>query len=610
MNADHSDGDPARSSRRAPSGTVALSLAFVSIISMWVFYPVLANGFVQWDDHIYLAELMRMGRYSWPSMRWMWTSLQPFYLQPIAWMTHLADYQVWGLNATGHHLTNLLLHGVYVALVGTLVWLLTAKVANISPAERLAMSVVVALVCGIHPLQVESVAWVAARNGLLCSLWMVATLCAYVRATRDDGRMKRSWWRMTIALNAVALLTKPFAVSLPVLMLALDYFPLRRYETGPTPDPSQEGNTQPDIPSPLFGRGEGRGEGSFGTAFFVKRFTRLVAEKWPMIGLSALASVGAIGARVQMQELAQDPLGTRLLVAARGAVFYLWKLVWPAWLSPYYPLGDGASLRSEEFLVPVLFCVAVTIVAVWARKRAPVLIVAWVSYLAVLLPVCGLVQVGGQAVADRYAYLSMVPALVALGSGILWIWRRGSALFKAAICIGLGAWLALIGLWTRGQMAVWHDDVSLWSAALEHFPDDPRANYNLGGVLLERHRFDEARVAVERAIAHSDPHAVQLPMAHGTLGTIYLKLHEYDKAMEQLRQAIAADETLWASRYYLACAYARTGRLAEAYDMLRALLAAQPQYAALAARDGELTALRDDPAYQSRFAALVGAGRN
>ena len=621
---------------------VAWSLALVSILSLWVFRSVLANGFVDWDDHIYLGELERMGRFSWSSLRWMWTSLEPFYLQPIVWMTHLADYQIWGLNPVGHHATNWILHGVYVALVGTLVWLLTGKVnaaspvrhhesgsagvapeantrrvssdsasPSISSTERLAMSVLIALVCGIHPLQVESVAWVAARNGLLCSLWMVAALCAYVRAIRDDGglnpdwRSARRWWWTAVALDAVALLTKPFAVSLPVLMLAVDYYPLRRFSPHLDPLPPQHDRRR------LVGLGSPQTTGERKPSA-IKCFGMLVAEKWAVIALSVAAAVGAIGARAhqQLEGLSKNPLTTRLLVAARGVVFYLWKLVWPSWLSPFYPLSDRVSLRSEEFLVPVLFCVAVTVVAVWGRKRVPVLLAAWGSYLAVLLPVCGLVQVGGQAVADRYAYLAMAPVLLALGSAILWMWRRGSVFGKGAFCVALGAWMIFLGLRTRAQIAVWHDDISLWSAALEHFPDDPHSNYDWGVALLKAHRLEEARVAVERAVTHSDPQAIQLPMARGTLGVIYLKTHEYNEAIAQLQQAVAADGTLWAARYNLACAYTRTGRFAEAYDVLEALLAKQPQYAALAARDGELRALRNDPEYGARFSDLIGAAEN
>jgi tetratricopeptide (TPR) repeat protein len=616
MDTDRCDDGGACSSRRIPFRIVACSLAAVSIVTLWMFRPVLNNGFVQWDDQIYLGELMRLGRFSWSSLWWMWTSLQPFYLQPIAWMTNLADYQVWGLDPVGHHATNWVLHGVYVALVGTLIWLLTGKVANMRPTERLATCVGIALVCGIHPLQVESVAWVAARNGLLCSLWMVAALCAYVRAVGNDGDRRRGWWWTTVALDAVALLTKPFAVSLPAVMLAMDYFPLRRLavrgsslESTPPHLDLLPRTTGESSSSPLLRKGEGRGEGSFGATSPIKRFALLVGEKWPMIALSALASIGAIGARVQMHELPQDPLEMRLLVAAHGLAFYWWKLAWPSWLSPFYPFSNHVSLWDKNFLPAVLFCAAVTIVAAWGWKRTPVLAAAWGSYLALLLPVCGLVQVGGQAMADRYAYLAMVPVLLGLGSGLLWLWRRGPAPIKVSLCVVVGAWLALLGLWTRAQIAVWHDDISLWRAALKHFPDDPHSNYDLGVALLEAHRLEEARAAVERAIAHSDPHTAQLPMAHGTLGTIYLKMHQYNAAVEQLQEAVASDATLWAARYNLACAYARMGRLAQAYDELKALVTTQPGYASLAARDGELMALRDDPQYRTQFAELVSIGR-
>jgi tetratricopeptide (TPR) repeat protein len=291
-------------------------------------------------------------------------------------------------------------------------------------------------------------------------------------------------------------------------------------------------------------------------------------------------------------------------------VFYLWKLIWPAWLSPFYPLTGQISLRSEEFLVPLLFCVIITAMIVWQRDRAPVLTAAWWSYLAVLGPVLGLVQVGGQAVADRYAYLAMVPALIALGSVMLWLWRRGSVLFKTVLYVVLGLWFVFLGLSTRKQIGVWRDDLSLWSAALSHFPNDPLANYNAALALLKTGRLVEARVFAEGAVNYSDPRAPQLPMARSTLGAIYLKSHAYDLAVEQLEQAVKADGTLWAARYNLACSYARLGRLPEAYDELRAVIVAQPEYAMLAARDSELRSLRDDSAYKARLIALIrGEGR-
>jgi len=572
MEPDRSADGAAQSTQGLPNRLLIYLLLAVSVISLWVFRPVLANGFVNWDDPIYLGELARMGRFSWSSLRWMWTSLQPFYLQPIAWMTHLADYQLWGMKAIGHHATNWVLHGIYVALVGTLVWLLTGAPGNVRKRERLAMSAGIALVCGIHPLQVESVAWVAARNGLLCSVWMVAALCVYVHAVESGGKPKRGWWWTTVALLVVALLTKPFAVSLPLVMLALDFFPLRRHVE--------------------------------------RSWWRLLGEKWLMILLSVAAAVGAVEAQEHLEDLVDYTIWARVLVTSRGVVFYLWKLVWPVWLSPFYPLNGQITVRSEEFLVPLLFCVVVTAVAVWRRDRVPVLAAAWWGYLALLGPVSGLVQIGNQAVADRYAYLAMVPVLIAFSSGILWLWRRGPTLFKMAFCVIVGLWMCFLGLRTRQQIQVWRSDLSLWGEVLAAFPTDPRANYNAALALVKTGHLAEARVTAERAVNYSDPHTPQLPMARAILGVIYLKTRAYNLAVEQLQQAIAGDGTLWASRYNLACAYARLGRLAEAYDELRIVIGAQPEYAALATRDGELSSLRNDPAYEARFAALIhGEGR-
>jgi tetratricopeptide (TPR) repeat protein len=558
------------SSQFPPVRVLLLSLLAVSIVSLWVFWPVLANGFVNWDDQGYVEELVRMGKFSLSSLGWMWTSLQPFYLQPVAWMTHLLDYQLWGLNPVGHHATNWLLHGTYVVLVGTLMWVLTGQTRGVRSQERLVMSLGVALVCGIHPLQVESVAWVAARNGLLCSVWMVAALCVYLHAV-GGGQTRQRWWWTAVALHAIALLTKPFAVSLPLLMFAMDFFPLRRHE---------------------------------GCGWW-----RLVREKWLMFIFSALAAFGAVAAQERLEGLTDYRLGARFLVAGRGLIFYLWKLVWPAWLSPFYPLQSTVDLRNAEFLVPFMVCILVTVVAVWQRNRTPLLAATWWSYIALLLPVCGLMQVGGQAVADRYAYLAMVPVLVGLAGGALWFWRRSSVVTKVLLCVFMGTWFMFLGLQTRRQIPVWHDDQSLWSAALTRFPNDPRANFNLAMALVRAGRLSEAQPYAERAVRFSDPRTPQLPMARATLGTIYLKTHLYNVAVEQLRQAIEADQTLWAARYNLACAYARLGRLSEAYDVLQKLLATHPEYAALATRDGELAALRNDPRYAARFADLVAAAQ-
>jgi tetratricopeptide (TPR) repeat protein len=396
---------------------------------------------------------------------------------------------------------------------------------------------------------VESVAWVSARNGLLCSLWMVMVLHAYLRAV-GDRETRRGWWWTAIALQVMALLTKPFAVSLPLLMLGIDFFPLRRHERC--------------------------------------GWWRLIREKWLVFIFSALAAAGAVAAQSRLDKVSDYGFGARVLVASRGLVFYLWKLIWPAWLSPFYPFQSTIELRSVEFWVPLTVCVLVTAVAIWQRHRAPLLAVTWWSYIVLLLPVCGLLQVGGQAVADRYTYLAMTPLLIALSSGALGLCRRGGVIVKILLSVVVGVWLIFLGFQTRQQISVWRDGVSLWSAVLTRFPTDPRANFNLAMAFVGMGRFSEARPYAEHAVSFSDPHAPELPMARAALGTIYLKTHRYDAAVNQLQQAVAADRALSAARYNLACAYARLGQLSEAFDVLQPLLTAYPAYVALAARDGEL----------------------
>ena len=558
--------DEASIFERSSARILLLSLLGVAVVSLWVFRPCLSNGFVNWDDQGYIEQLVRLKTFSWSSLRWIWTSLQPFYFQPIDWMTHLMDYRCWGLDPVGHHATNWFLHGLYVVSIGLLVWLLTGQAGVSRVRERMAFSALVALVCGIHPLQVESVAWISARNGLLCSFWMVLALIFYLRAV-DDQQIRSRWWWATVAVQVVALLTKPFAVSLPLLFLVLDFFPL--------------------------GRQRRRGWGP------------LFREKWMFFLLSALAALGAIASQEQLERLSGEPVSGRVLAACRGFVFYLWKLIWPAWLSPFYPLESAVELRKMEYGVPAAICLGMALAIFWLRKRLPILPAAAIAYVAILLPVSGLVQVGGQAVADRYAYLAMVPPLLVLASGGLQLWRISGIAVRGLISAAMILWLVFLGVQTRSQIPIWRDGVSLWSSVLRRFPTDPRANFNLAMAFVGLGDFSKALPYAERAVNSSDPNTPQLPVARATLGTIYLKTHDYAGATNQLQQALAANPNLPAARYNLACAHVRLGQLSQALEELRELIAAHPEYAVLARRDSELASLRQNPKLALQFADLV-----
>jgi len=547
-----------RSTLDAQRSTLLVAALAVAALAIWIHLPCIHNQFLDWDDDVYLESVAPHLPLSSGTVAWAFKALTPFYYHPLTWLSQALDCQLWGFKPAGHHLTNVLLHGANSALVLWLAWLLTDGVR-----ERLAVAISVAVVFAIHPLQVESVAWVAERKNVLCGFFFLASLCAYVRHAREPQR--QAWLWATVVLSGAAFLSKPMAVSLPFVMLVMDFYPLRRVE-------------------------------SMG-------WRRLLVEKWWLfVGCLALA-VATIVPQIKIEALrglASLTLSERLFVAVRGSIFYLWKLVWPAWLLPYYPLGQ-IQVMQPEFLVPLVAFVAITAVSFWARKTVPAMLAAWAAYLALILPVSGLLQSGAQAAADRFMYLAMVPLLLLLGAGCVWLWRRGNVVVRIALVVLLAGEAIFFGLRSREQIAVWHDNATFWRTVLTRYPQSGVANLHYANVLNEQLRFDEsiphARQAVEVLSGQSLPHAA--------LGLAYLKTHRYPEAAEELQAALRHDPDLLATRYNLACAYSRLGRLAEAEATLQKLLRDAPQFGPAVARDAELSAVREDPQYGPRLEVLI-----
>jgi protein O-mannosyl-transferase len=595
---------------------LVLALA-VATITICVHWPCVHNGFLNWDDDVYREVMAQHPQLTWQTVAWAFSTTVPFYYHPLAFLSHVVDYQLWGNQPAGHHLTSLLLHGLNSGLIVLLVWLLLEN-AGTSTGERLTLAVAVALAFGVHPLQVEPVAWVAERKTVLCAFFSLLCLCAYLRDVRVDAsggcaapRTHRRWRWATAALFVAALLAKPSAMTLPFVMLAMDFCPLRRHET--------------------------------------IGWRRLWQEKILLIGLGAVdliltvigqAAVGGV------TTLHAQSLQERCLIAARGFIFYLWKLVWPSWLCPFYPLGGDISFHHAEFFLPVLLVILISALSVWLRKRAPGLLAAWCIYLVLLVPVSGLIQVGSQSVADRFAYLPMLAPLLALGWGGVWLWRcvraPGRIILLALAC----GELAFFVVSTRQQIPVWHDSETLWRFVLGHFPRSGVAREHLAMALAEQGRFEEAlpqaqeslaeipdypaaRNTLEdvysklisarieqRQFAQARPYARQLLALNATnssaralLGLIDLKTQRIADSIQELQEALQLNPDLPAARYNLACAYSRAGRYAEACDALQILFSTQPQFAQLAARDSEFSGLRADTAHRERFQALLGGAR-
>jgi hypothetical protein len=540
-------------------------------VGLLVFWPCVRNGLTHWDDPVYLDPIVGLRGLSLDSVRWVWTQSATLrgYYHPVTWLSLLLDYQLWGLRPFPYHMTNLLLHVLNTLLVVVYGERLLRAVSSLVERERYAVALAVGIVFAIHPLQVESVAWIAERKTLLCAAFILASLYAQVKLAERPSPV--GWWWAMNGWFALALLSKPMAVPLPGIMLVIDWYPLRRHR-------------------------------SLG-------WWRLWKEKLLMFILSACLAASTVITQSQTGAMAAfGDMGVvgRALVAARSLAFYVWKLVWPAWLSPFYPMSEVVSVRNVEFLAPALMVMAVAVTAVTCRRRWPALGAAAMAYALFLAPVSGVIPLGGYAVGDRYAYLAMVPVLMLVAGALALLWRRCGRLVRASLAILIGCQILFYAYAARGQIGVWWNDETIWREVWSHFPDEPLANSQLALALIGQSRFEEALPYATRAI-ELIPDSAE---AHATAGTADLKLRRYGDAARELGEAVRRKPTLFAARYNLACAYTRLGRLAEAYSVLQELLASQPEYASLAVRDGELAALRGDPAYAGRFAALIGATKN
>src|SRR2546428_2406862 len=367
----------------------------IALVTLAAFLPTLQNQFVNWDDHENLLDNPHYRGLGRAHLRWMWTTHMGHWI-PLTWMTFGLDYLLWGMNPVGYHLTSLLLH-VTNAVVFFFVVRRILTLALPSPAERshaLAVSAgFAALVFAIHPLRVESVAWVTERRDVLSGLFYLLTILVYLRAS-ERGERGRGWYWGAVGLFACALLSKAIAVSVPVVLLILDVYPLRRLggSTGWWSEPAR----------------------------------RVYVEKIPFVLLAAAASAIAVMAQLSVHVAASlDHLSmlARLAISAYGVSFYLRRMVVPVNLSPLYELSPHLNPWATRFILSYGVVVAITALALALRRRLPGLPAALLAYVVVLLPVLGIFQSGPQIAADRYTYLAGLGWAILAGAGLLSCWR-------------------------------------------------------------------------------------------------------------------------------------------------------------------------------------------
>jgi tetratricopeptide (TPR) repeat protein len=548
---------PSRPIIEKSSRQIALRLAalVVALLVVAVYLPALHNGFVNWDDNIYVYDNPQIRSLAPSSLMRAFTHLHlaSGNWHPLTMVSHAADYAVWGLRPVGHHLTSILLHGFNAALLV----LLVARLLQTGAAGRalsrwgvLVAGVVAGLLFGVHPLRVESVAWVSERKDLLSALFYLLGVHSYLHYAEADA--VRTWrdrrYLTTLLCFVLALLSKPMALSFPFVLLIIDWYPLGRL-------------ARPGL-------------------------RRLVVEKLPFFVLAlALAAVAVLAqwASGAFRPLAEVTLGARVLVAAKATVIYLVKTVLPTGLLPFYSYPARVSLWSWEFGLPLIAVTAALAGCLATAKKHPAFAAVLACYGIVLLPVLGIVQIGPQAMADRYTYLPSVSLVALLGAGFGALWDAGaSAWWKRATLVAAGLLvLGLLSCQSVRQIRVWQNGETLWSRVLRHEPWNTEARNNRASYRYDQGEYEKALEDYDAALGLppllGQTHAAKRRSAYFNDRAItYLRLGKYAEALADEDQAIGLRPNEASYLFNRGNIYLLVGRYAEARDDLDRAIAAAP----------------------------------
>jgi tetratricopeptide (TPR) repeat protein len=501
------------------SNKLGLCLA-LALGTAYVYAGSLENRFVNFDDdrYIYANPMVRSGL-SGPAVAWAFSTFHEGNWHPLTWLSLEADCEFYGLNARAYHATNLALHAANTVLLFWLIHLMTGAVGR---------SVWVAAFFALHPLHVESVAWASERKDVLSTFFLFLCLLAWLAYVRRPSVGK---YVLSLVLFALSLMSKAMGVTLPLLLLLLDFWPLRHWPGAAAGPHNQQ--------SPDYSSAHTNPKRKRGTATHWPRLRSglvwLAVEKIPFCLLSG--AIAALAVFTQSHSQAMDyadsiPLSARLLTVPVNYVTYLWQTVWPIDLAVLYP-HPGANLPLWKPLASVAVLTAVTILAQRARGKRPYLLFGWLWFLLTLLPVIGLVQVGGQATADRYMYVPLVGLLVGLCWGVHDLAAQ-LRLHRAALVAALSLALLNCAKLTTHQIAVWHDGITLWRHALAVAPPSLWACNQYGQALAELREDEEAEYWFRQALA-IDPTAFA---PNANLGSNLLVQRRLEEAAQYLSLAL------------------------------------------------------------------------
>jgi len=464
--------------------------AALILVTIAAYEPLRHNDFINLDDPRYVTENqhIRTG-ITFEGIKWAFAAVQTSHWHPLTMLSHILDCQLFGLNPKWHHLVNLLFH-----IANTLLFFRVLK----DMTGTLWQSAFVAAAFALHPLHVESVAWVAERKDVLSTLFWLLTMAAYVRYIRYNSI---KWYVVTLLLFALGLMAKSMLVTLPFVLLLLDYWPLERLKNK-------------------------------------SNIKHLIFEKIPLFILSAISSITAFfvmraaGNIISVNVL---PLKIRAANSTVSYAEYIGKMIWPNQLAVFYPLDSG-SLSVWQIASAALLLSGISIWVIWLSPKYKYLLVGWLWYLGTLVPVIGLVQVGNQAMADRYTYLPSIGVFIMIAWGFADLsarWRFGKIIFRTAAITTL----AILLICTRMQVKLWKNSFTLFEHTLKVTQNNYIIHNNYGIALSQAGRPDEGILQFRRSLQINPQHA----NAHYNLGLALAKTGQLEEAIIHLRKSLEFD---------------------------------------------------------------------
>ena len=517
-------------------GRDAIACTALVALTCVAYYGTLGNGFVNFDDDLYVTANHHVQAGLTPGgVKWAFTTGHAANWHPLTWLSHMVDVEIFGLNPAGHHFTSLLLH----ALNGLLLyWLLRRTTGHV------ARSLFVAALFAVHPLHVESVAWVAERKDVLSTFFGLLALLAYARYARAPGVGR---YLVVLVFFAAGLMAKPMLVTWPLLLLLLDYWPLARL------------SNQVPLLKQLAGP---------------KR--AMLLEKIPLFALAATSALvtlfvqrsgGAVGT------IDRFPLGLRIANALLAYVFYVARAVVPVRLAVFYPYPQHVA--AFGLLLGAIAILALATLGAWrARAARPYALVGWLWYLLTLAPVVGLIQFGGQAYADRYSYVPLIGVCIVLA------WRAPelaapSRPGRSALTVVAAVAVAVLIFLCRQQVGYWRDSETLWEHAVAVTTDNHMAHIKLGNASVERGRLDAAEAQYREAL-RIRPGSRQ---AHNNLASLRLRQGRYTEAVEFASRVLAVDPRHVLANVNMGIALASLSRIDEAVGHFERALGDDPECA-------------------------------